>query len=92
MGNVRLGPGWRLEHAKQAATSVAWAGGELLALGAARGWIGVWKVGAIFRSQSPPSKCGPDYIVRAHRSAVESHRIMDLSRSHSYPVARPPSC
>ncbi|ETS65215.1 hypothetical protein PaG_00283 [Moesziomyces aphidis] len=68
--HVRLEPVLRLEHAQQAATSLAWAGGELLALGGARGWIGVWNVGRILRCSTRPGRCMPDYGVRAHRSAV----------------------
>ncbi|GAK67062.1 uncharacterized protein PAN0_016c5288 [Moesziomyces antarcticus] len=69
--HVRVEPVVRLEHAQQAATSLAWAGGELLALGGARGWIGVWNVGRILRSPTPPrTPLMPDYGVRAHRSAV----------------------
>ena len=70
--HIRLDPVLKLEHPQQSATSLAWAGGEMLAFGGSRGWIGVWNVGRILRSPSPPmsSTLPPDYTVRAHRSSV----------------------
>ncbi|SPO30078.1 uncharacterized protein UTRI_05917 [Ustilago trichophora] len=72
--HVRLDPILRLEHPQQAATSLAWAGGEMLAFGGSQGWIGVWNVGQIFRQRrTPPSLSeipSPYYVVRAHRSSI----------------------
>ncbi|CBQ69951.1 conserved hypothetical protein (C-terminal fragment), partial [Sporisorium reilianum SRZ2] len=69
--HIRLDPILRLEHPQQAATSLAWAGGELLAFGGSHGWIGVWTIGRILHSpHTHPLPPPPDYIVRAHRSAI----------------------
>ncbi|CDW98508.1 hypothetical protein [Sporisorium scitamineum] len=68
--HIRLDPILRLEHPQQAATSLAWAGGELLAFGGSHGWIGVWNAGQILRSPHPPLPPPPKYVVRAHRSSI----------------------
>ncbi|KAJ1599821.1 hypothetical protein NDA14_003063 [Ustilago hordei] len=68
---IRLDPILTLEHLHQSATSLSWAGGELLAFGGSQGWIGVWNIGRILRNPSrsiPPPP--PDYVIRAHRSAI----------------------
>lgn len=98
--HVRLNPVLTLEHPLQAATSLAWAGGELLALGASQGWIGVWNVGKIFReARNSVGRDGvatepslnvppPDYIVRAHRSSVTDLTFILLPRLDSDGRAR----
>lgn len=69
--HIRLEPILRLTHPQQSATSLAWAGGELLAFGGSQGWLGVWNVGHLLRSPSPPPITPPpSYVVRAHRSAI----------------------
>lgn len=75
---IQLDPILRLEHPQQSASSLSWAGGELLAFGGSQGWIGVWNIGRLVRQPSPPSPSSstttpptpPDYVVRAHRSAI----------------------
>ncbi|EST08345.1 WD40-repeat-containing domain protein [Kalmanozyma brasiliensis GHG001] len=69
--HIRLEPILRLEHPTQAATSLAWAGGEQLAFGGSAGWLGVYSLGSILRSPTAPTVTpAPSYVVRAHRSAI----------------------
>lgn len=68
---IHLKPILKLSHPLQSATSLSWAGGELLAFGGSLGWIGVWNVGQLLRSPTPPSSPPlPDYCIRAHQSAI----------------------
>ncbi|GAC95395.1 hypothetical protein PHSY_002970 [Pseudozyma hubeiensis SY62] len=86
---VQLEPILTLTHPQQTATSLAWAGGELLAFGGSRGWLGVFNIGRILRSSHsanlPPM---PDHVVRAHRSAITDLTFVLLPTINSDGVAQ----
>ncbi|TKY88193.1 hypothetical protein EX895_002903 [Sporisorium graminicola] len=86
--HIRLDPILRLEHPQQAATSLAWAGGELLAFGGSQGWVGVWNTGHILRSPHPSPTPPPQYVVRAHRSAITDSTFILLPPIDANGIAR----
>lgn len=92
--HIRLDPLLRLSHAQQAATSLSWAGGEQLAFGGSSGWLGVYSLGPLLRSPTPPTVVpAPAYVVRAHRSAITDLTFVHLppltSSGHALPSAPP---
>lgn len=78
---VELEPIVKLEHPLESATSVCWAGGEMIALGGSKGWLGVWNIGRMLRCEHAVTQvAAPDYVVRAHRSAITDVTFILLPR------------
>ncbi|PWY99359.1 hypothetical protein BCV70DRAFT_117252 [Testicularia cyperi] len=79
---IRLDPVLRLEMPKAAANCLAWAGGELLAVGSSIGYVAIWDVGSVLRRQQNEVGTGseasaltslvPSFYMRLHRAAVTS--------------------
>lgn len=86
---VQLEPFLTFTHPQQIATSLAWAGGELLAFGGSRGWLGVFNIGSILRAAQPPTTPPmPDHVVRAHRSAITDLAFVLLPSINSDGIAQ----
>ena len=53
----------------------------MIALGGSKGWLGVWNIGRMLRCEHAVTQvAAPDYVVRAHRSAITDVTFILLPR------------